>query len=239
MGTKKRKNKRSKKYNMMNLQKLSAQTIADNIRGNNFQDKVINVEKINISSQLKRKIIKKLKKNEIKYFIEAKTDDELGLIMEFYINRNDINTVEIFLEYYPDYVDIYNTTYFEQTPLYNATEFDYYEMSELLLQNDANPDAKDFEDGITPLMNTCYNKNKKISKLLLEYDADPNIQDDKGQTALFIAISKNDIKMVKLLLEYDADPNIRRRIQNSKTTLEAARDKKEILELLLEYGATE
>ena len=222
---------------MSNLQKLSAQTIANNIKGRNFQNKLKNLEKMNISSQAKRRIIKKLKKNEIREFLEADTNEELGFIMEHYVIKNNIDKIKFVLEYYPLYVDIYNTSYFGQTPLFISTEFNNYEISKLLLHYGANPDAKDFEDGITPLMNACYNKNKDIVELLLDYDADPDIHDHHGQTALFIAINENDIEIVKLLLEYDADPNIRIRIFGSTTTLEAANNKKKIKKILIEYGA--
>lgn len=222
---------------MSTLQKKSVQIIANNIKGKNFKTKLENLEKLNISYQLKNKIIKKLKKNEIKDFINADDDQEIGFIMENYVTSNKIDAVDIFLEYYPNYVDIYNTEYFGQTPLYLATEFDLYDMSKLLLEYDADPNSPDFEDGITPLINTCYNKNTKIAKLLLDYDADPNLQNHRGTSPLFIAILDNNIDMVRLLLEYDADPNLKSRLKDNETTLEAAKNNKQIIKLLKQYGA--
>ena len=45
-------------------------------------------------------------------------------------------------------------------------------------------------------------------RFLLEHGADPNVPTNRGQTALMIATSRNNMEHVQLLLDYGADPAI-------------------------------
>ena len=48
----------------------------------------------------------------------------------------------------------------------------------------------------------------KTARLLLSKDADTDIQSKDGQTALILAVGRQDVPMVKLLVEHHADYNI-------------------------------
>ena len=100
----------------------------------------------------------------------------------------------------------YNTDYFGETPLFSATESKNFEISKLLLENGANVDAANFEDGTTSLMNSSYNNDIKTTKLLLEYNANPDLGNKYGDTALHMACRLGYLEIVKLLLEHKSFP---------------------------------
>ena len=159
-----------------------------------------------------------------------------GLLLEHYVNSSDIETIRLVLKHYPDCVDTYNTSYYGETPLFNATEFKEYEISKLLLENGANVDATNFEDGTTSLMNSSFNNDKETTKLLLEYNANPDLGNKYGDTALHMACRQGYVEIVKLLLEYDADYNIENRFSGADTPLKLAEREghEEIVALLKE-----
>ena len=97
-----------------------------------------------------------LSKDECDKITEFKNCNK-GILLEHYVNSGDIDTIRLLLKHYPECVDIYNTDYFGETPLFNATESKKYEISKLLLESEANVDAANFEDNTTPLMNSCFN----------------------------------------------------------------------------------
>ena len=156
------------------------------------------------------------KEEKISSFIET---ENKGYVLEFYVNSNDIESLKTILKLHPEHVDTYNTEYFGETPLFNATETDNYEISKFLLEKGADVDAANFEDNTTPLINSSYNNNIKITQLLLDYDADINKTNKYGDTALHWACRKGYIDIVKLLLDYDADPNIENRFAGINTPL--------------------
>ena len=145
-----------------------------------------------------------------------------GLLLEHYVNSGDIDIIRLLLEYYPDCVDIYNTDHFGETPLFNATESKKYEISKLLLENGADVNAANFEDGTTSLMNSSYNNDTETTKLLLEYNADPDLGNKYGDTALHMACRQGYTDIVKLLLEHNADPNVENKFMGSNTPLKIA-----------------
>ena len=148
--------------------------------------------------------LSKDQENKIDEFKESNQ----GILLENYVNSGDIETIRLLLKHYPDCVDTYNTNYFGETPLFNATESKNYEISKLLLENGANVDAANFEDNTTSLMNSCYNNDTRITKLLLEYNANPDLGNKYGDTALHMACRQGYEDIVKLLLEHKANLNI-------------------------------
>ena len=177
-----------------------------------------------------------LSKEEGDKIIEFKNSNK-GLLLEHYVNSGDIDTVRLLLKHYPECVDIYNTDYFGETPLFNATESKKYEISKLLLENKANVDAASFEDNTTPLMNSCFNNDIEIAKLLLEYDADPDIGNKYGDTALHMACRQGYKEIVKLLLEHNANPYLENKFMGANTPLKLAlrEGHEEIVSLLKNY----
>jgi ankyrin repeat protein len=162
--------------------------------------------------------LSKDQKNKINEFKESNQ----GILLEHYVNSGDIETIRLLLKHYPDCVDTYNTTYFGETPLFNATESKNFEISKLLLENGANVDAANFEDSTTSLMNSCYNNDTRITKLLLEYNANPDLGNKYGDTALHIACRQGYLEIVKLLLEHNANLNIENRFAGANTPLKLA-----------------
>lgn len=75
------------------------------------------------------------------------------------------------------------------TPLHYAASKGHTAMMRLLIDNDAYIDAES-PNGTTPLMMSAYYASPMAVKLLLEEGADPNLQNQDGQTALDMALSK-------------------------------------------------
>ncbi len=94
--------------------------------------------------------------------------------------------------------------------------------------------------GRTPLF-PCqfYNgRDTKAVRLLMQRGVRINAQDNEGNTALMMAVTK-DSYGVQALLDAGADPNIKNKA--GKTALQIAQEKKDddIIKLLQEHGAKE
>jgi ankyrin repeat protein len=76
------------------------------------------------------------------------------------------------------------------TPLHYAASKGHTTMMRLLIDNDAYIDAES-PNGTTPLMMAAYYASPMAVKLMLEEGADPNLQNQDGQTALDMALSKD------------------------------------------------
>jgi len=92
------------------------------------------------------------------------------------------------------------------TPLHLACSGPYRAIVELLLQAEANPNART-DDNITPLHIVAGFSEQKILALLLEKGANPNKKDDEGDTPLHVAASNNHLNTVKQLINHGASPN--------------------------------
>jgi ankyrin repeat protein len=219
------------------LNSLSLNVIVNNIQGNITQQ-IENINYLNVDSNSKKAITEYLEKSQISAFIDNKQKSK-GLVVESYINCNYTEKIKILLKYYPEHVDIYNTEYFGQTPLYNACNFCNYKMVELLLQNGADSNAQEFENSETPLMSSAYQNDVTITSLLLQYGADCNLQNSFNETALHIACWRGHLNIVKLLLQYEANPFIESSFSLNNTPLKLATDKgfTKIAEILTKYEA--
>lgn len=71
-------------------------------------------------------------------------------------------------------------------------------MSEILLQNGANPNIQNAE-GITALMFAVQTQNEELVKLLLKYKSNKKLKDKKGKTAFEYAVFSNNKNIVNLL----------------------------------------
>lgn len=70
------------------------------------------------------------------------------------------------------------------TPLMRAVEAGEVNICEALLKAGANPNATNFQNGMTPLFQAAGSANKALVQLLLEYKADVNHVDKEGSTIL-------------------------------------------------------
>jgi len=162
-----------------------------------------------------------LSKDEIDKINEFEASNK-GILLEYYVNLGEIDTIRLLLKHNPEYVDIYNTNYFGETPLFNATETKNYEISKLLLENGADVNAGNFEDNTTSLMNCSFNNDIETTKLLLQYNADPDLTNKYGDTALHMACREGYVEIVKLLLEHNANPYIENKFMGANTPLKLA-----------------
>jgi ankyrin repeat protein len=84
------------------------------------------------------------------------------------------------------------------TPLHYAASKGHTAMMRLLIENDAYIDAES-PNGTTPLMMAAYYATPNAVKLMLEEGADPSLQNQDGQTALAMAVSKDKLLSVKYI----------------------------------------
>ena len=94
-------------------------------------------------------------------------------------------------------IDVKDTSN-DMTPLHAATMFGYAEVAKILLDNDADIDAKN-EDGVTPLHYASFNGHTEIVKLLLERNAKINVEDENGETPFDYASDQAHIDIMKIL----------------------------------------
>ena len=100
-------------------------------------------------------------------------------------------------------VDINN-----KNALYIACERGIIQTVNILLQNGANPNIHESEEGSTPLMIASMNGYRAIVYLLLEAHANIDAQDRGGNTALMTACHIGNIDIVTLFIVNSADLNI-------------------------------
>ena len=84
------------------------------------------------------------------------------------------------------------------TPLHYAASKGHTALMRLLIDNDAYIDAES-PNGTTPLMMAAYYASPMSVKLMLEEGADPNLQNQDGQTALDMALSKDKLLIAQYI----------------------------------------
>ena len=125
-----------------------------------------------------------------------------------------------------------------QTPLFYAEDA---ELIAQLFRADANAHVRDVK-GRTPLFPCFFNRDVEAVRLLMQRGIRINTQDNEGNTALMMAVTK-DSSSVQALLDAGANPNIKNKA--GKTALQIAQENKiesyrnEIVKLLKEHGARE
>lgn len=134
------------------------------------------------------------------------------------------------------------------TPLMQAVNYGNAKLVETLIKKGANVKAK-IKGYSTPLMflgmtEAQYDKNRpsveeneRIIKLLINNGADINAVNNKGESALYIAIENNQIEAAKALIKNGADINLE--MPDGTTILTKAIEKKqdELVNLLISQGA--
>lgn len=94
------------------------------------------------------------------------------------------------------------------TPLLSrAVQHAQYEAVAFLLEHGADVNLCSEDRTYSALMEAVVLGSVQFAQLLLSHQADVNIQSKEGQTALILAVGRQDIPMVKLLLEHRADKN--------------------------------
>ncbi|MEO8474629.1 MAG: ankyrin repeat domain-containing protein [Chryseolinea sp.] len=95
-------------------------------------------------------------------------------------------------------VNLASNNAFKVAPIHSSCSISSFELTELLLKNNANVNATQ-QQGVTPLHGTAHNGNHELTKLLIEYGADLGAKTDGGKTPLDMAVEKADIILAESL----------------------------------------
>lgn len=116
----------------------------------------------------------------------------------------------------------------------------YYEIAELLLDNNANANVKNRSGGFA-LYTAINNGDLRMVKLLLKYNADVNLQYKDGTMSLHQAVCANcadNIKteLLRILLKHGADYTIKNNDNETPEELAIATGNIEAAELLRKFS---
>ena len=150
---------------------------------------------------------------------------------------NNKEAVEHLIKMKADLYKVYADDIYIYDALYVAINTQNENMVLYLINKGLNVNTPYNEDGLCPLVLSCYNNNTTIPELLLKNKANVNGVGNLGGDVtypLIIAIENGNENLVKLLLEYGAKTNITDNIGN--TPIELAREKglNRILKLLVQ-----
>lgn len=97
---------------------------------------------------------------------------------------------------------------FKVAPIHSACSVSNYEITELLINNGVNVNARQVH-GYTPLHSTAHNGKVELSKLLIDSGADVNAKADDGKTPLSIALEKGFKEISELIESHGGSPAAR------------------------------
>ena len=113
-----------------------------------------------------------------------------------------------------------------------AVRNSHYEIASLLLEYGAEVNLYSEDRSYSALMEAAQLGDLKTAQLLFSKNANTNIQSKDGQTALILAVGRQDVPMVKLLIEHNADWNIADRLGMPALGYAKLFNNKEILEAM-------
>ena len=118
------------------------------------------------------------------------------------VEEGDLRAVELFLKagFHPNSRDKHGVPL-----LCLATRRKHRAVVELLLEFSASIDLQSEDRGYSPLMDAVFVGSLELVELFLSRGAAVDLQSKDGQTALVIAVGRNDEGMARLLLESGAD----------------------------------
>ncbi|CAG5084194.1 Oidioi.mRNA.OKI2018_I69.PAR.g10575.t1.cds [Oikopleura dioica] len=176
----------------------------------------IDGEKTNTNGQNAASIARKCKNSELAGFIDRKTLQNLSNSQEIKetiisaVKKGDELAVKKLLL---DDASLANSQSKDAaTPLMYASMFGFINLVEILLENGADIDAKDYENGWTALMQATYYGQAQIAKYLILSGANVNLRAKNGLTAFDMAmlINLNDTELFRMLadrsIEMDMQP---------------------------------
>lgn len=117
----------------------------------------------------------------------------------------DVKAVKLFLQagMIPDMRDRAGVTL-----LGLATRSQHPAVAELLIENGAALDIQSEDRGYSALMDAASTGSLELVEFLLKRGANPNLKSKDGQTALIIAVGRNDVALCQRLLEAGADASM-------------------------------
>jgi ankyrin repeat protein len=152
--------------------------------------------------------------------------------------KGDLEKVKTLLRDSPRLVsckNIYGQRMDGMTPLHHAAAADQKEMAELLLANDADPNAKD-SYGQTPLHWAARVGGTGTTESLLASKAAVNARTDGGKTPLHEAAEAGQGAVVKLLLAKNADANAKDILGRTPFDFAVGKGREDVAELLRQSG---
>ena len=90
------------------------------------------------------------------------------------------------------------------SPLQRAAAKGNLDIIKLLIKGGADLDHQDTKLRSTPLMWACVHGQEAAARLLLDHGALINVRGNRGESALFLAVSAQQVNLVELLISYDA-----------------------------------
>ena len=149
--------------------------------------------------------------------------------------NGDLEKVKALLKDNPNLVFSKDDKYGE-TPLHLAASKGYKELTQLLLANKADVNAK-ANDGGTPIYIAAQEGHKDVVELLLANKADVNAKGKDGITPLYMAVQDDHKDVVELLLAKGADVNAKRNNGLTPLLYVAFKGHIDVAKLLLAKGA--
>ncbi len=119
--------------------------------------------------------------------------------------EGDVKAVELFMKagMIPDLRDRHGVTL-----LGLAIRSRHSAVAELLVSRGATIDLQSEDRGYSAMMDAASSGSLDLVEFLLKKGANPNLVSKDGQSALVIAVGRNDVPMCRKLLDYGADPDI-------------------------------
>ena len=152
------------------------------------------------------------------------------------VENRDSDAARALLEA-PEGIDVNATQPDGTTALHWAAHWDQADITDLLLQAGANPNAAN-RYAVTPLSLASENGNAAIVASLLGAGAKANFATPYGQTLLMTAARTGDPDVLTLLLDAGADPNARESVRRQTALMWAAAGRNAAAaQVLIERGA--
>jgi ankyrin repeat protein len=128
-----------------------------------------------------------------------------------------------------------NSTAYNNTALFFAMGFKYFDIVKYLIQRGANIHHINI-DGENILFGAVHHNNIELVKLLCMKGINKDVCNKQGHYPIFSAIANQNYEIVKILIEYGASIEVKEKIFED-TPLLASMKSKEIAELLINSGA--
>lgn len=145
------------------------------------------------------------------------------------VENNDLEIAQLFLDagFSPTVCDATGTPV-----LSIAVRKSLSEMAALLIRAGADVNKVSADRKYSPLMDAVQIGNASNATLLLQNAANPDLQSEDGQTALILAVGRQDGKLVELLVKYGANPALKDKLGMDAVKYAEVFGNKEIISLL-------
>ncbi|KAK1444515.1 ankyrin repeat and protein kinase domain-containing protein [Babesia gibsoni] len=129
----------------------------------------------------------------------------LSDVMSCAISNNDVESVAVLFEAYPDLMDREHKIW--SKPIIQAAQLGKYDVLKMMLDKGVNAGQED--KSMKTALHVAVEDNRiDCVKLLIEHKADLDRQDVLGRTPLYIAVIENRVEAIEILLEHGCDVNI-------------------------------